>query len=312
MSFFKIFSKAKIGDQLKNSSSKISTAISQIFTHKKLDAQTLEELEETLIVSDMGSEVATKIIANLKVKKFEKNIDEFEIKKFLTEQIEEILKPCQKALVLDESQKPQVIIFNGVNGAGKTTTIGKVAQNLKNQNKKILIAACDTFRAAASQQLEVWAKRVGCEIILPQKEGEDPAAIAYRAFEFARKNNFDALLIDTAGRLQNKQNLMDELKKINSVLKKIDASAPHENLLILDATTGQNAKSQLEIFNQIVGITGIVITKLDGSAKGGIVVALAQQFAKPIYAIGVGEKVEDLQEFDAGDFARNLVGDSQL
>ncbi len=308
MSFFKIFSKSKITDQLKNSSSKISTAISQIFTHKKLDAQTLEELEETLITSDMGSEVSAKIIANLKEQKFEKNIDEFEIKNFLKNQIEEILKPCQKALALDESQKPQVIIFNGVNGAGKTTTIGKVAQNLKNQNKKILIAACDTFRAAASQQLEVWAKRVGCEIILPQKEGEDPAAIAYRALEFARKNNFDALLIDTAGRLQNKQNLMDELKKISSVLKKIDASAPHENLLILDATTGQNAKSQLEIFNQIVGITGIVITKLDGSAKGGIVVALAQKFAKPIYAIGVGEKVEDLQEFDAAIFARNLVG----
>ncbi|MBP7710084.1 MAG: signal recognition particle-docking protein FtsY [Rickettsiales bacterium] len=308
MSFFKIFSKSKITDQLKNSSSKISTAISQIFTHKKLDAQTLEELEETLIASDMGSEVAAKIIANLKAQKFEKNIDEFEIKNFLKSQIEEILKPCQKSLALDELQKPQVIIFNGVNGAGKTTTIGKVAQNLKNQNKKILIAACDTFRAAASQQLEVWAKRVGCEIILPQKEGEDPAAIAYRALEFARKNNFDALLIDTAGRLQNKQNLMDELKKISSVLKKIDASAPHENLLILDATTGQNAKSQLEIFNQIVGITGIVITKLDGSAKGGIVVALAQKFAKPIYAIGVGEKVEDLQEFDAEAFARNLVG----
>ncbi len=308
MSFLKIFSKSKISDQLKNSSSKISTAIAQIFTHKKLDAQTLEELEETLITSDMGSEVAAAIIANLKAKKFEKNIDEFEIKNFLTAQIEEILKPCQKPLALDEAQKPQVIIFNGVNGAGKTTTIGKVAQNLKNQNKKILIAACDTFRAAASQQLEVWAKRVGCEIILPQKEGEDPAAIAYRAFEFARQNNFDALLIDTAGRLQNKQNLMDELKKISSVLKKIDASAPHENLLILDATTGQNAKSQLEIFNQIVGITGIVITKLDGSAKGGIVVALAQKFSKPIYAIGVGEKLEDLQEFDAASFARNLVG----
>lgn len=308
MSFFKIFSKAKLTDQLKNSSSKISTALTQIFTHKKLDAETLEELEETLIVSDMGSEVAAQIIANLKARKFEKNIDEHEIKNFLKNQIEEILKPCQKALTLDEAQKPQVIIFNGVNGAGKTTTIGKVAQNLKNQNKKILIAACDTFRAAASQQLEVWAKRVGCEIILPQKEGEDPAAIAYRAFDFAKKNNFDAVLIDTAGRLQNKQNLMDELKKINSVLKKIDAAAPHQNLLILDATTGQNAKSQLEIFNQIVGINGIVITKLDGSAKGGIVVALAQKFAKPIYAIGVGEKLEDLQEFDAALFAGNLLG----
>lgn len=308
MSFFKIFSKSKISDQLKNSSSKISSSITQIFTHRKLDAKTLEELEETLILSDMGSEVAATVIANLKAKKFEKNIDETEIKNFLKQEIENILKPCQAALTLDESKKPQVIIFNGVNGAGKTTTIGKVAQNLKNQNKKVLIAACDTFRAAASQQLEVWAKRVNCEIVMPQKEGEDPAAIAYRALDLARRNDFDVLLIDTAGRLQNKQNLMDELKKVNSVLKKIDANAPHENLLILDATTGQNARSQLEVFNQIVGITGIIITKLDGSAKGGIVVALAQKFAKPIYAIGIGEKVEDLQEFDAAEFAKNLVG----
>ena len=308
MSFLKIFSRSKISDQLKSSSSKISTAITQIFTHKKLDALTLEELEEVLILSDMGSEVASSIIANLKARKFEKNIDENEIKNFLKQEIENILKPCQKALTLDESKKPQVIIFNGVNGAGKTTTIGKVAQNLKNQNKKILIAACDTFRAAASHQLEIWAKRVDCEIVMPTKDGEDPAAVAYRAFDLAKKNDFDVVLVDTAGRLQNKQNLMDELKKINSVLKKIDGNAPHENLLILDATTGQNAKSQLEIFNQIVGITGIVITKLDGSAKGGIVVALAQKFLKPIYAIGVGEKLDDLQEFDAASFAKNLVG----
>jgi len=308
MSFLKIFSKSKISNQLSISSSKISAAISQIFTHKKLDAAMLEELEETLILSDMGSEVASNLVKILAERKFEKNIGEDEIKNFLITEIEKILKPCEAALKLDESVKPQVIIFNGVNGAGKTTTIGKVASNLQSQNKKVLIAACDTFRAAASQQLEVWAKRVGCEIILPQKEGEDPAAIAYRAFDFAKKNNCDVVLIDTAGRLQNKQNLMDELKKINSVLKKIDVDAPHQNLLILDATIGQNARAQLEVFNQIVGISGLVITKLDGSAKGGIVVALAQKFKKPIYAIGVGEKLEDLQEFSAADFAKNLVG----
>ncbi len=299
----KIFSPSK-----NNKIGKISAAISQIFTHKKLDVETIEELEETLIMSDMGNEVVAGIIKNLQTKKFEKNIGEKEIKFFLTQEIVKILKPCERALNLDKSHKPQVIIFNGVNGAGKTTTIGKVASNLKSQNKKVLIAACDTFRAAASQQLEVWANRVGCEIILPQKEAEDPAAVAYRALEFAVKNNFDVLLIDTAGRLQNKQNLMDELKKIGTVLKKIDASAPHENLLILDATIGQNAKSQMEVFDQIVGITGLVITKLDGTAKGGIIVALAQKFKKPIYAIGVGEKIEDLQEFDAEVFARNLVG----
>lgn len=306
MSFFKIFSKSNLTNQLKSSSSKISAAISQIFTHKKLDENTIDELEEILIASDMGTEFAIKISASLREKKFEKNISETEIKNFLIQEISAILKPCQKTLELKEDNKTQVFIFNGVNGAGKTTTIAKIAQSLKNQNKKVLIAACDTFRAAASQQLEVWAKRVGCEIILPQKEGEDPAAIAYRSLDFAHKNNFDVLLIDTAGRLQNKQNLMEELKKINTVLKKIDPSAPHENILILDATTGQNARSQLEIFNQIVGIDGIIITKLDGSAKGGIVVSLAQNFNKPIYAIGVGEKLEDLQEFDAETFARNL------
>lgn len=305
---FGLFSKSKISDQLKGSSNKISSAITQIFTHKKLDVQMLQELEDTLILSDIGAEVSADIIANLKAQKFEKNIDEIEVKKFLIGEIEKILKPCENKLKLDESSKPQVIIFNGVNGAGKTTTIGKVAANLKNQNKKVLIAACDTFRAAASEQIVVWAKRVGCEIIQAQKTGEDPAAVAHRAFDFARKNNFDVLLVDTAGRLQNKQNLMDELKKINSVLKKIDATAPHQNLLILDATTGQNARNQLEVFDQIVGITGLVITKLDGSAKGGILVALAQRFKKPIYAIGVGEKIEDLQEFDAAVFARNLVG----
>ncbi len=308
MSFFKIFSKSKIIDQLSNSSSKISSSIAQIFTHKKINNQILEELEEVLILSDMGSEVVGEIIQKIKEKKFEKNIDELTIKSFLADQIEVVLKPCEVLLNLDGSIKPQVMVFNGVNGAGKTTTIGKIALNLANQNKKVLIAACDTFRAAAIEQLEVWTNRAGCQIIKPQKEGEDPAAVAFRALDFAKKNNFDILLLDTAGRLQNKQNLMDELRKINTVIKKIDASAPHENILILDATTGQNAKNQLEIFNQIVGITGIIVTKLDGTAKGGIVVALAQKFQKPIYAIGVGEKIEDLQDFDAKSFARNLVG----
>jgi fused signal recognition particle receptor len=301
---FKFFSKSK----LTQSSSKISAAISQIFTHKKLDEETLEQLEETLLAADVGVTFASKIIDDLRSKKFEKSVDEIAIKNFLCDEIVKILQPCQKALELDLVHKPQVIIFNGVNGAGKTTTIGKIAQNLRNQQKKVLIAACDTFRAAASQQLEVWAKRSGAEIILPKKDGEDPAAVAYQALEYAKKNAFDVLLIDTAGRLQNKQNLMDELKKINSVLKKIDVLAPHENLLILDATTGQNANAQMEVFNQMIGVTGLVITKLDGTARAGFVVALAQKFNKPIYAIGLGEKLEDLQEFDAKNFAQNLVG----
>lgn len=286
---------------------KISASIAQIFTHKKLDDEMLEQLEETLLLSDMGSDITHEIISHLRAQKFAKTIDEDEVKNFLAAEIIKILKPCEKPLVLDESTKPRVVIFNGVNGAGKTTTIAKIAANLKNQNKKILIAACDTFRAAAAEQLEVWAKKVGCEIMMPQKEGEDPASVAYRALDFAKKNGHDVVLIDTAGRLQNKQNLMDELKKINTVLKKIDATAPHENLLILDATIGQNAKAQMEVFNQIVGITGLVITKLDGTAKGGIVVSIAKKFVKPIYAIGVGEKSEDLQEFDAEIFAQSLL-----
>lgn len=308
MSIFKLFAKSKITDQLKNSSNKISATITQIFTHKKLDEQTIEELEEALISSDLGIEVATKIMTDFSTQKFSRNISENELKNFLKEEITKILLPCEKSFDFNQNHQPQIIIFNGVNGAGKTTTIGKIAQTLSSQNKKVLIAACDTFRAAAAEQLQVWANRSNCEIVLPQKEGEDPAAVAFRALDFAKKNNFDILLIDTAGRLQNKQNLMDELKKINTVLKKIDSSAPHENLLILDATIGQNARQQMEVFNQIVGITGLVITKLDGTAKGGIVVALAQKFQKPIYAIGIGEKIEDLQEFNAEEFAKNLVG----
>ena len=226
----------------------------------------------------------------------------------MVNEIEKILKPCEGKIDLDSDKKPQVIIFNGVNGAGKTTTIGKIASNLKSQNKKVLISACDTFRAGASSQLEIWAKRANCEIILPLKEGEDPASVAYRAFDYAIKNGFDVLLIDTAGRLQNKQNLMDELKKINNVLKKLDSSAPHYNLLIVDATIGQNSRTQTEIFNQTVGIDGLIITKLDGSAKGGVVVAISKIFAKPIFAIGIGEKIEDLQEFNAKNFAKSIIG----
>ncbi len=305
---FKFFSKSKLADSSVVKKNKISTAISQIFTHKKLNEEVLEELEETLIINDIGNEVAISIVDELRNQKFAKDISEDEIKLFLADKLGKVLKPCEKSLEFKEDAKPQVIIFNGVNGAGKTTTIGKVASKLKSENKKVLIAACDTFRAAAADQLEVWAKRSGCEIIMPKKEAEDPAAVAYRALDYARQNDFDVLLIDTAGRLQNKQNLMDELKKISSVLKKIDETAPHENILILDGTVGQNAINQLETFNNIVGITGLVVTKLDGTSKGGILVALAKKFQKPIYAIGVGEKLEDLQEFDSTNFAKSLIG----
>lgn len=307
MSILRFFSQTKITDQLKNTSQKLSQSIAQIFTHKKIDSNTLEELEESLIMNDLGSDFAREIINNLRVKKFEKNISEESIRDFIAEEITKILKPCEATINLDSQHKPQVIVFNGVNGAGKTTTIGKIAYNLKNQQKKVLISACDTFRAGASSQLEVWAKRANCEIIMPLKEGEDPASVAYRALDYAQKNHFDVVLIDTAGRLQNKQNLMDELKKINNVLKKLDATAPHCNILIVDATIGQNSRIQTEIFNQTIGVDGIIITKLDGSSKGGVLVAIAKIFAKPIFAIGIGEKIEDLQEFNAQEFAQKLI-----
>jgi fused signal recognition particle receptor len=307
MSFLNIFSRSKIGDQLKNSSHKISSFITQIFTHKKLDATALQELEDTLVTNDLGYEVSQKIVNKLKQQKFEKSITADEIKAFLANELELILLPSQQILDLNFNHKPQVIVFNGVNGAGKTTTIGKMAYNLKKQGKNVIIAACDTFRAAATSQLATWSQRSGCELILPLKDHEDPASVAYRALDIAKKNNVDVLLIDTAGRLHNKQNLMDELKKMNTVLAKLDNTAPHFNLLVIDATTGQNAKLQTETFNKIVGIDGLIITKLDGSSKGGIAIALAHDFAKPIFAIGVGEKIEDLQEFNAKNFVNSLL-----
>jgi fused signal recognition particle receptor len=308
MSFLKIFSPSQIKNQLDKTSQLFSQKISQIFTHKKLDLATLEDLEDLLLTSDIGTKTANKIILDLKTKKFNKEISAKEIKEFLSDEIAQILLPCQKTLQINSNFTPQVIVINGVNGAGKSTTIGKIAKNISDDGKKVMIAACDTFRAAAIEQLRIWANRANCKIIEPLKEGEDPASVAHRAFVEAKMQGIDVLLIDTAGRLQNKQNLMDELKKINQVLKKIDSSAPHENILILDATNGQNAKSQLEIFDKIVNISGIIITKLDGTAKGGILAALTEQFHKPIYAIGVGEKIEDLQEFDAKNFAKNLIG----
>jgi fused signal recognition particle receptor len=288
VSLLNFFSPSAITNQLQKTSSKISSGIGQIFTHKKLDDNLLESLEDLMLQSDIGVRAASQIVKNLRGQKFSKEITDVEVKNFLALQLEQILFPCQKTLQIDDNLKPQVIVLNGVNGAGKTTSIGKIASLLVGKNKKVMIAACDTFRAAASEQLEIWAQRANCQIITAQKDGEDPASVAYRAFIQAKQQGVDVLLIDTAGRLQNKQNLMDELKKINQVLKKIDLSAPHENLLVLDATIGQNSKNQLEIFDKIVNITGVIMTKLDGSAKGGILVALCEEFKKPIYAIGVG------------------------
>ncbi len=311
MSIFSIFSKSKKTSEQPSSISKISQSITRIFTHQKIDQSTIEELEDTLIEGDIAVSTCRKIISPLKEGKFNKNISAQEVRATLTQEIIKILDRNQKKLDLSidsESKKPKVLIFNGVNGSGKTTTIGKIAHNLNNSNKKVLIAACDTYRAGAADQLEIWAQRSNCDIVRAQKEGQDPASVAFQSLKKAQEEGYDFLLIDTAGRLQNKKNLMDELGKINHVLRKIDPNAPDENILVLDGTIGQNAKSQTEIFNEIVNISGLIITKLDGSAKGGIAVTLADEFNKPIYAIGKGEKVADLQEFDSLSYTNNLIG----
>lgn len=309
MAFFKFFSKPKIDKELSKNPNSFASKITQIFTKKKIDENLLEELEDLLLMSDIGVESTMQIISELRKEKFAKEIEESEIKLFLAQKIENILKPCEKALNFESDHRPKVIIFNGVNGSGKTTTIGKIAKKLTDSNKKVVIAACDTFRAAAADQLKVWSDRANCQIISSEKEGQDPASVAYKALTEAKRTNADILLIDTAGRLQNKQHLMEELRKINNVLRKLDQNdEAYENILVLDATTGQNALSQLKAFDEISKISGLIITKLDGSAKAGILVSLSKKFQKPIYAIGIGEKIEDLQEFSAKEFSKNLVG----
>ena len=304
---FSFFSKSKEKDDRATNNNFVD-AISQIFTHKVLNQEMLDELEELLIISDISPAIAQEIILKLTKQKFVKNIDIDSVKNFLANEVASILKPYQRELNFQDIEGVKVIAFNGVNGAGKTTTIGKIAYNLTQNNHKVLIAACDSFRAAAVEQLQIWSNRANCDIILPKKLNEDPASIAYRAIKEAKDNNYDILLIDTAGRLQNKQNLMDELAKINKVIKKIDSNAPHENILVIDSTTGQNSAMQLDVFDKLINISGIIVTKLDGSAKGGMILSLSKRFKKPIYAIGVGEKIEDLCEFSAQNFANSLLG----
>ena len=297
---------AKLKSGLSKTSSKLTGGITSIFTKRKLDKETLEELEELLVGADMGATVASRIVANFGKQRMDKEISSEEIKSTLASEIAQILEPVAKPLKI-ETHKPHVVIVVGVNGNGKTTTIGKLAKQLQAQNHKIMLAAADTFRAAAVEQLVVWAERNKCEIITGAVNA-DPASVAYTAYEKARKDGVDVLLIDSAGRLHNKANLMAELQKIIKVIKKIDDSAPHSVIQVLDATTGQNAINQVEVFTSMVNVNGLVITKLDGTAKGGIVVALADKFKLPIHAIGVGEGIDDLQPFVASEFADNLFG----
>ena len=300
----------KLGLGLKKSSSKITSGISDIFTKKKLDAATLEELEELLLTADLGVQACAKIMQNFAAKKQDKEISDEEIRTLLAADIEAILQPCQKDFVLGAAHKPCVILMVGVNGAGKTTTIGKLAAKLKAQGKKVSFIAADTFRAAAIEQLKIWAERSDIRLF-SGPDGCDSAGLCYDGLNAALKNGDDVVFIDTAGRLQNKSGLMDELKKIVRVIQKIIPDAPHHVLLTLDATTGQNAVSQVQIFREIVGVNGLIVTKLDGSAKGGVIVAIAEESKLPIYFVGVGEKIEDLDVFNARQYARSLLDLSQ-
>jgi fused signal recognition particle receptor len=299
------FSRLKEG--LSRSTHKISESITTVFKKRRLDDEALEELEDLLLAADLGVDAAQRVIAEFRRTRFGKEVTDEEIKEALADEIAEILTPVAKPLVLDPTKQPHVILVVGVNGTGKTTTIGKMAQQYREEGKRPVLVAGDTFRAAAMEQLQIWGERTGAPVVAGGPNA-DPAGLAFDALTKARAQGADVLLIDTAGRLHNKAALMEELRKIIRVLRKQDETVPHSVLLVLDATTGQNAVQQVKVFKEMVDITGLVVTKLDGSARGGIVVALAETFGLPVHAVGVGEKASDLRPFDARDYARGLVG----
>ncbi|MEH6403289.1 MAG: signal recognition particle-docking protein FtsY [Sneathiella sp.] len=297
----------RLKDGLTRSSSALTTGIAEIFTKRKLDDDVLEELEELLISSDLGVSTAARIASNIAKTRYDKEISPEEISEALADEVTAILEPVAQPFQLIEDLKPHVVLVVGVNGSGKTTTIGKLAKQYSDAGKKVMLAAGDTFRAAAVEQLAIWGERTGAKVITT-KVGGDAAGLAYSALEQAKAEDVDLLLIDTAGRLQNKSDLMAELEKILRVIKKLNPDAPHSCLLVLDATTGQNAINQVEIFGKVCDVTGLVMTKLDGTARGGVLVAIADKFKLPVHAIGVGEGVDDLQPFSAKEFARALSG----
>ena len=299
---------SKLSSGLSKSTNKITQSLSDFVTKRKLDDEALEALEEALLTADLGPKTAATIIEEFAKTRFGKEADDQEIREALAEIITDMLAQSAAPLEIEPHQDgPFVLLMTGVNGAGKTTTIGKIAAQLTAEGRSVMIAAGDTFRAAAVEQLQTWAERAKAQFYA-KNAGADAASVAYEAYNAAKEQNIDVLLVDTAGRLQNKSGLMQELQKITRVLQKNDESIPHETLLILDATTGQNAYSQVEIFKNDVDVTGLIVTKLDGSAKGGVIVGLADQFQLPIYAIGVGERIDDLRPFNAQDFARALMG----
>jgi fused signal recognition particle receptor len=291
---------------LKRTSSALGTAITDLVTKRKLDAASIEDLEGALIRADLGVDLAMRISDKLGAGRYEKGIAPEEVQALLADEIESVLTPVAKPLSI-EGAKPFVILVTGVNGSGKTTTIGKLAARFRAEGKSVMLAAGDTFRAAAIDQLKIWASRTGASIVA-RAPGSDAASLAFDAVTEAKASGVDVVLIDTAGRLQNRTELMGELEKMVRVIRKVDGTAPHAVLLVLDATVGQNALSQVEVFGKTAGVTGLVMTKLDGTARGGILVAIAQKFALPVHFIGVGEQVDDLSPFAARDFARAIAG----
>jgi len=298
---------SRLTSGLKRTSSSIGSAITDLVSKRKLDAATLEELEELLIRADLGIDVSARIAAAIGEGRYDKQVSDTEVKAILASEVEKVLAPVAKPMAIDASAKPFVILVVGVNGSGKTTTIGKLAARFRDEGRRVMLAAGDTFRAAAIGQLKIWGERTGAKVIASE-QGSDAASLVFEALTAARSEAADVLIVDTAGRLQNKSELMAELEKVVRVMKKVDASAPHAVLLVLDATVGQNALSQAAEFTRIAGVTGLVMTKLDGTARGGILVALAAKHKLPVHFIGVGEGVDDLAPFAARDFANAIAG----
>ena len=292
---------------LSRSTQKLTGGIAAAIVRRRLDDAALEELEDALVAADLGPAAAGRVIAAFRRSRFGREVTDAEVREALSEEIAAILRPVAVPLVLDPALRPHVVLVVGVNGTGKTTTIGKLALQYREEGRRAVMAACDTFRAAAVEQLQIWGERTGAPVV-SGKPGTDSAGLAYDALVRAQEEGADVLLIDTAGRLHNKSVLMEELRKLIRVLRKRDPTAPHSVLLVLDATTGQNAVTQVQVFRDMVEVTGLVVTKLDGSARGGVVVALAEAFGMPVHAVGVGEQAADLRPFDAGEFARGLVG----
>ena len=297
----------RLSSGLKRTSTSIGTAVADLVTKRKLDRAMLDDIEDVLLRADLGTDVAVRIAEAVGAGRYDKAISADEVKNVVATEVEKVLSPVAQPLVIDPAHKPFVILVVGVNGSGKTTTIGKLSAKLSAEGRKVMLAAGDTFRAAAIEQLKVWGERTKSPVIAGA-QGSDSAGLAFNALTAAKEQNTNVLLIDTAGRLQNKAELMNELEKVVRVIRKVDQSAPHAVLLVLDATVGQNALSQVEAFHRTAGVTGLVMTKLDGTARGGILVALAEKHRLPVHFIGVGESVEDLAPFTAKDFARAIAG----